>query len=314
MTTPKREKKVLNGWLNLYKPLEISSAQAVGRAKFLTQAAKMGHAGTLDPLADGVLPLALGEATKATALLMHATKTYHFTVRWGIATTTDDREGEVISEKPERPAKNNILQVCNDFMGNIEQVPPAFSALKVNGERAYDLARKGQHVVLKPRTVRIDSLVLAAEPERDSAQFRVVCGKGTYVRSLARDIALALGTVGHVATLTREAVGNFHINDAISLDFLEKSVHNPPALEEANAPHAWLRPIASVLDDILALECDAASIRRLRFGQSILAPTPCAAPDGQVAVLSGGEIAALCAVTQSDHGPVLKPNRIFNIE
>lgn len=309
MNAPKRPKIAINGWLNLYKPLEISSAQAVGKAKFLTKAAKMGHAGTLDPLADGVLPLALGEATKATCLLMNARKIYHFTIRWGIATSTDDREGEVTQTSPVRPSRMSIEAVLPRFIGQIEQMPPAYSALKINGKRAYELARAGEIVALQARPVSIHRLVLAAEPEADSAQFRVECGKGTYVRSLARDIALALGTVGHVSTLTREAVGSFTIENAISLDFLEKSVHNAPA-SDGVSDQAWLMPIASVLDDIPALELDAASVKRLRHGQTV---TVARSAIGQVAILHQNEMAALCEASESPAGFTLKPMRIFNM-
>lgn len=309
MPKEKRPRYPIHGWLNLYKPLEISSAQAVGKAKFLTQAQKMGHAGTLDPLADGVLPLALGEATKATSLLMNARKTYRFAIQWGESTTTDDREGQILRASPNRPSKAQIEAVLPGFTGIIEQMPPAYSALKINGERAYDLARAGREVVLQPRPVTIYHIELAAEPEADTAQFRVECGKGTYVRSLARDIALALGTVGHVVTLTREAVGPFTIRNAISLDFLEKSVHNAPALAGVSG-RAWLMPIASVLDDIPALELDAASVKRLRHGQTVSVPQ---AALGQVAILHRNEMAALCEATESLAGFTLKPTRIFNM-
>ena len=312
MEITKRQKIQINGWLNLYKPLEISSAQAVGKAKWLTCATKMGHAGTLDPLADGVLPLALGEATKATSLLMNARKTYHFTVKWGESTSTDDREGKVILIKNERPLKMDIVSVLNNFIGEINQIPPAYSALKIDGERAYALARAGQQPVMKARPITIHALAMVGEPERDSAQFRVECGKGTYVRSLARDIALALGTVGHVATLTREAVGQFTLENAISLDFLENSVHNASASSGGESSRTWLMPIVSVLDDILALELDEVSVKRLRHGQTVPAPQ-ITAPHGQVAVLLNGEMAALCEAHPAPAGFILKPSRIFNL-
>lgn len=307
----KRKKIALNGWLNLYKPLEISSAQAVGKAKFLTQAMKMGHAGTLDPLADGVLPLALGEATKATNLLMDARKTYRFSIEWGTATSTDDREGEVTATSQNRPEKAAIEAVLERFYGRIEQIPPAYSALKINGKRAYELARAGEEVQLKARPVMIHSLKLLGEPQENRAEFRVECGKGTYVRSLARDIAMALGTVGHVVSLTREAVGPFTLGNAISLDFLEKSVHNAPAPLESASFRAWLMPIASVLDDIPALELDVASVKRLRHGQTVSVPN---AALGQVAILHQNEMAALCLSEQTPMGFTLKPVRIFNME
>lgn len=308
----KRPKLAINGWLNLYKPLEISSAGAVAKAKWLTQAAKMGHAGTLDPLADGVLPLALGEATKATSLLMNARKTYRFTIRWGQATETDDREGAIIETSDKRPTSQEIQSVLGRFVGSIQQQPPAYSALKIKGKRACDLAREGKEVVLASRVVHIHTLTCIASNTADEAIFQVECGKGTYVRSLARDIAQALGTVGHVTTLTREAVGPFTLQNAISLDFLEKSVHNASASSGVLAPMAWLLPIVSVLDDILALECDEADVKRLRHGQTVKTQQ-ISAPMAQIAVLHNGEMVALCEAVETPSGFALKPSRIFNI-
>jgi tRNA pseudouridine55 synthase len=304
-------KKPLNGWLNLYKPLEISSAQAVGRAKRLTQATKMGHAGTLDPLADGVLPLALGEATKAVSFLMNARKTYRFTIRWGEATTTDDREGEVITTHDHRPQMSDIHAILPQFMGVISQVPPAYSALKVGGQRAYDLARSGADVTLAARNITIHRLELLGQSSSDFAEFLVECGKGTYVRSLARDIALKLGTCGHVAALTREAVGNFTLENAISLDFLEKIAHNPSAHVGDGHSRAWLLPIVSVLDDILALEMEGENLERLRHGQTVQVSANLV-HDASVAVLDRGEMAALCTAQRVGAGFNLSPKRIFN--
>jgi tRNA pseudouridine55 synthase len=308
---PSSPKKLLNGWLNLYKPLEISSAQAVGRAKRLTQAAKMGHAGTLDPLADGVLPLALGEATKAVSFLMNARKTYRFTIRWGEATTTDDREGEVITTHDHRPQTSDIHAILPQFMGTILQVPPAYSALKVGGQRAYDLARSGADVTLAARNITIHRLELLGQPSPDVAEFRVECGKGTYVRSLARDIALKLGTCGHVAALTREVVGRFTFENAISLDFLEKIAHNPSAYEGDSHSRPWLLPIVSVLDDILALEMTGENLKRLRHGQAVQVSADLV-HDASVVVLDHGEMAALCTAQRAGAGFNLSPKRIFN--
>lgn len=308
----KRAKLAINGWLNLYKPLEISSAGAVAKAKWLTQAAKMGHAGTLDPLADGVLPLALGEATKATSLLMNARKIYKFTIRWGVATETDDREGNIVATSDYRPEIKEIQAILSRFIGNVQQQPPAYSALKIKGKRACDLAREGKEVVLASRVVQIYSVACVSVISSEEAVFRVECGKGTYVRSLARDIAHALGTVGHVTTLTREAVGPFTLQNAISLDFLEKSVHNASAPSGVLAPVAWLLPIVSVLDDILALECDDADVKRLRHGQTVRTQQV-SAPMAQIAVLHNGGMAALCEAIETPSGFALKPSRIFNI-
>lgn len=308
----KRERKrkgvPLHGWLNFHKPLHMTSTQAVGIVKRLSQAQKVGHAGTLDPLASGVLPIALGDATKTVAMLMDAQKTYRFQVTFGAQTTTDDAEGEVIETSDVRPHAQQIEAILPQFHGVIEQIPPQYSALKIKGERAYDLARAGIEVQMKPREVRIDSLALVSMQSTDIVEFLVKCGKGTYVRSLARDMARALGTYGHVSSLVREAVGQFHLDNAISLDFLEKSVHIPPALTANNVLRpTWLQPIASVLGDILAIEVDGESVYRLRSGQSVI--TPKLVPYfGQVAAVHGGEIIALCEAEQA----TLKPFRVFN--
>lgn len=308
----KRERKrkgvPLHGWLNFHKPLHMTSTQAVGLVKRLSQAQKVGHAGTLDPLASGVLPIALGDATKTVPMLMDAQKTYRFQVTFGARTTTDDLEGEVIETSHVRPDAQLIMAVLPKFLGEIEQIPPAFSAIKIKGERAYDLARAGIDVQMKPREVRIDSFALVSMQSPDIAEFLVKCGKGTYVRSLARDMAQALGTCGHVSKLVREAVGQFHIDHAISLDFLEKSVHIPPALDASEGlRQSWLQPIASVLGDIPALEVDGESVYKLRSGQSVMMPK-LVPYYGQVAALHEGEIVALCMADKL----TLKPFRVFN--
>ena len=199
----------IHGWLIIDKPLGRSSAQVVAAVRRITGAAKAGHGGTLDPLATGVLPIALGEATKTVSYVMDGSKAYRFTLRFGEARTTDDREGAVTETSPARPTDAEIRAVLPRFTGLIEQVPPAFSALKVDGVRAYRLARAEEAVALAPRQVRIDRLELIARPDADTAEFLVRSGKGAYMRSLARDIARALGTVGHVAALRRTAVGPF---------------------------------------------------------------------------------------------------------
>lgn len=304
----KRKGLVLDGWLNLHKPLEMTSTQAVAIVKRLTRAQKLGHAGTLDPLATGVLPLAFGHATKTVPYMMGAKKIYRFHIAFGTSTTTDDKEGAVIAASDVRPDMEQIHTVLPQFIGDIEQMPPQFSALKIDGARAYDLARAGLTVTLKPRRVMIDSLQLVSMQSADIAEFIVTCGKGTYVRSLARDIAAALGTCGHVSLLERQAVGRFTIQDAISLDFLEKSVHIPPAsdVNEIERP-TWLHPIAFALGDIPALEVDGMSVTKLRQGQSVLMPA-LQPLSGDIAALYNGEIIALCKAEQR----TLKPFRVFN--
>jgi len=263
----KRRGRAVHGWLVLDKPLQMSSAQAVARVRRLLDAEKAGHGGTLDPLATGVLPVALGEATKTVAWTMEGAKTYRFTVRWGEARATDDAEGAVTGTSPVRPDAQAITGVLARFMGELLQRPPAYSALKVEGERAYDLARAGEAVTLEPRKVRINSLSLIAMPDTDHAEFEAIVGKGTYIRALARDIAEALGTVGHVAALRRTRVGPFQEAQAISLDNLATLVHSPRPLEH-------LLPVETALDDIPALAVTEAEADRLRCGQAVLPLRP----------------------------------------
>ena len=263
----KRRGRPVHGWLVLDKPLHMSSAQAVAKVRRLLDAQKAGHGGTLDPLATGVLPVALGEATKTVAWAMDGLKTYRFTVRWGETRTTDDAEGEVSATSPERPSAAAIAAVLPRFTGEILQRPPAFSALKLGGERAYDLARAGATVELEPRPARIERLSLIALPDPDHAEFEAVVGKGTYIRALARDIALALGTLGHVTALRRTRVGPFGEAEAISLENIASLVHSP-------RPFEHLLPVETALDDIPALAVTEAEADRLRCGQAVLPLRP----------------------------------------
>src|SRR5437016_11514285 len=213
----KREKRDVNGWLLLDKPVGMTSTHAVSVAKRLYQARRAGHAGTLDPLASGCLPIALGEATKTVPFVMDGRKTYQFTVRWGEERDTDDAEGRVIETQAKRPAEQEIRALLPRFTGTIAQVPPRFSAVKIEGERAYDLARNGEDVELEPRPVTIYRLVLVETPDADHALFEAECGKGAYVRGLARDMGRALACWGHVSALRRTAVGPFGEPDMTSL-------------------------------------------------------------------------------------------------
>ncbi|MGV6819653.1 MAG: tRNA pseudouridine(55) synthase TruB [Parvularcula sp.] len=206
----------IHGWLVLDKPYDLGSTEAVSKVRWLFDAQKAGHAGTLDPLATGLLPIAFGEATKTVPYVQDGVKTYRFVARWGLATTTDDREGEVVETSDNRPTREAILDILPQFTGEIEQQPPAFSAIKVDGARAYDLAREGEAVSLPKRLVRIDSLDLIEMKNPDEAVFEATTGKGTYIRALVRDLALALGTVGHVADLRRTRVGPFTEDMAVS--------------------------------------------------------------------------------------------------
>lgn len=251
----------LNGWIILDKPLEMTSTSAVNKVRYLLNANKAGHGGTLDPLATGILPIALGEATKTINHIQDGQKTYHFTVTWGQATDTDDAEGDVIETHDHRPVEKDIIAILPNFTGLIEQVPPKFSAIKINGERAYDLARAGKPVEMKSRSAMIYDIQLIKH-DNDTATFEVLCGKGTYMRSLARDIALKLGTVGHVTYLRRLKVGVFDENMSISLDDLEKRVQDAPA-------DTILHPVETALDDIPDLALTPAEAARLRNGQAI---------------------------------------------
>jgi tRNA pseudouridine55 synthase len=280
----------VNGWIILDKPLGLTSAQGVAAIKRLWRQAgfpkpKIGHGGTLDPLATGVLPIALGEATKLTGRMLNGDKAYAFTVRFGAATETEDAEGAVVATSDVRPSRAAIEAVLPRFTGPIEQRPPAYSALKVDGERAYARARAGETVVLPPRAVMIHALRLL-EADGETATFSVSCSKGTYVRSLARDIAEALGTVGHVVMLRRTKAGPFGLEGAISLDKLGEL-----AMEQRLI--AALLPLTAGLDDIPALAVNPGEAARLKSGQT-LAGRP--EPDGLVVAMLDAVPVALARV------------------
>jgi tRNA pseudouridine55 synthase len=243
------------------KPLGLSSFQVVARVRRALGTRKVGHGGTLDPLASGVLPIAVGEATKTVAYAMDGRKIYRFAVQWGEARNTDDAEGEVTGSSDVRPDRAAILAALPAFVGTIDQVPPAFSAIKIGGERAYKLARAGEAVEMVSRQVTVKRLELLEETP-DLARFEVECGKGLYVRALGRDLAKALGTLGYIAELRRTRVGPFGENTAISLDKLEALGHSAAASET-------LLPIETVLDDIPALALTATEGARLRQGQRV---------------------------------------------
>ena len=302
----RRRGTVINGWLIIDKPLGLTSTQVIGRARRLTDARKIGHGGTLDPLATGILPLALGEATKVLPYVVDSTKAYDFVVRWGEATETDDSEGAVIETSPVRPSVEDIRAALSGFEGDIEQVPPAYSAIKVDGARAYDLARQGEAVELKARTVTVHTLeMLTSETVAgrtigsDETGFRMMCGKGTYVRSLARDLARALGTCGHVVALRRTRVGPFDETTAISLDKLSELVHSAP-------PEKAVLPVETALDDIPALAITGGEAQRLRQGQAVQVPNK---REGVVCVMADD---ALIALGNLDRG-CLTPLRVFNL-
>ena len=287
----KRPRNTINGWINLNKPLHITSADAVNKVKWLLRPQKIGHAGTLDPLATGVLPLALGEGTKCINLLMDAKKTYEFAVTFGERRSTDDAEGEVLATSGHIPTEAQVKAVLGKFTGPILQLPPIYSALKLGGKRAYDLARAGEEVVLEPRPVTIHALEFLGFKAERVAEFRATVSKGTYIRSLGRDIAQEAGSEGYISRLHRAAVGPFTDSDAISLDFIEKSVHNAAPLGDIPG----LMPLHTALDDIPVLALDGRQLAQLRHGQRVTWPTPL--PDMPLlAVLDGEQLAALARV------------------
>jgi tRNA pseudouridine55 synthase len=258
----KKKGTPVHGWVVLDKPQGMTSTQAVGAVRRIFDAQKAGHAGTLDPMATGILAIALGEATKTVPYVQDAPKIYRFTARWGEARDSDDAEGAVTDTSPARPDREDIEALLPRFTGSLSQVPPAYSAIKVAGERAYDLARDGQEVVLEARPVEVYEARLL-EITDDTAEFEILCGKGTYVRSWVRDMALALGTLGHVCALRRTRLGGFAEKDATPLDQLTPFMHSPAAF-------AYLKPLSTALDGIPALAVSGSDTVRLRSGNSIL--------------------------------------------
>ena len=304
----KRPKHKINGWVILDKPLEVTSTQAVGAVRRAFSAAKAGHSGTLDPLASGILPIALGEATKTIPFVMDATKDYDFTIAWGAETTTDDREGDVTVTSDHRPDPADITAILPQFMGRIQQIPPAYSAIKLDGKRAYDLARQGEEVVIKPRDADIYALT-CHDSNADEAHFSVTTGKGVYVRSLARDIARALGAAGHIKTLRRCRVGPFSLDQSITLDFFR-------GIEDSADAFKALHPVLTALDDIPAVAISEEDATRLRRGQKIVInPDDLKidqhdeADDVVMTALCDGQLVAI--ITWRGH--TASPSRVFNL-
>ncbi len=304
----KREKHDVHGWVVLDKPVGMTSTHAVSVIKRLYKAKRAGHAGTLDPLASGCLPIALGEATKTVPFVMDGQKTYLFTVRWGEERDTDDAEGRVVAASPERPSVEAIRAILPRFIGTIAQVPPRFSAIKIAGERAYDIARDGEEVELEARPVEVDHLDIIETPGADHTVFAARCGKGTYVRALARDMGRLLGCHGHVSALRRAAVGPFTEPDMMTLEKLESLCHRAAAGEGSLADA--LMPVATALDDIPAVAVSRADAARLQRGQAVLmrgrdAPVF----SGTLYVTVSGQLIALAEV---DGGEIV-PKRVFNL-
>jgi tRNA pseudouridine55 synthase len=306
MGRARRKGRPIHGWLCLDKPPGMTSTEAVARVRRLTQALKVGHGGTLDPLATGVLPIALGEATKTVAYVMDGQKRYRFTARWGEARTTDDADGEVLTTSPARPSTAAIEAALPGFLGRLEQVPPQFAAVKVAGERAYDLARRGQTVELAARTIEIERLILLERPDPDHAVFDLVCGRGAYVRALVRDLGERLGCLGHVVALRRLQVGSFRDEAAITLETLERVVADDVL------PQALL-PVSAALGELPALTLTEPQAHRLCAGQTIrVAPglvVGKARDDATIRAMAAGQVVALARL----QGGELSPVRVFNL-
>ncbi len=301
----RRKGDKVDGWLVIDKPLGLSSAKAVNVVKQATKAQKVGHGGTLDPLASGILPIGLGEATKTMPYIVDASKEYAFTIRFGESTDSDDLEGAITNSGGRIPDEAEITAILPQFTGDIEQVPPAYSAVKVDGKRAYKLARSGEEVVLSAKTVQIHGLKATFfDLANREVTFHVECGKGTYVRSLARDMALALGTYGHVSMLRRLRVGPFGEKQAISLEKLEELGHSAPAA-------SYVLPITTALDDIPAFAINGTDAALIKQGRGI---SMAAAKQGTIVLLAGDipvAIAQADKIGRSDFA--VRPLRVFNM-
>jgi tRNA pseudouridine55 synthase len=303
----RRKGNDINGWLILDKPQGLTSNQALGRLKRLYNPKKAGHAGTLDPLATGVLPIAFGEATKTVAHVVDCEKTYDFTIRWGVETDSDDAEGQPVRTSDERPSREAIEAALPAFIGDIMQVPPCYSAIKVDGERAYDLARDGDIVELTPRPVSVYELEIEEAISPELTRLICACGKGTYVRSIARDLGRALGCYGHIAALRRTSVGPFDEENAISLEKLEQFGNSTDGY---SALMSAVLPVETALDGIPALAISGDDAARLKRGQSILIR------GGNAPILKGPIYATsrgvLVAIGEVERGE-MHPIRVFNI-
>ena len=295
----KKIRNDINGWLVVDKPVSMGSTDVVRELKHLLHPMKIGHGGTLDPFASGVLPIAFGKATRTVSYAMDGLKTYEFIIHFGVQTATDDLEGEVIATNENRPSVEQIESALPKFIGDIDQMPPAYSALKVNGKRAYDLIRKGIQPDLKSRKIHVESLLLTEVINADEMRFEVVCGKGTYVRSLGRDIASAVGCLGHLSYLRRTACGVFTVKDAFSLDKIKDLCYKNELISR-------LYSIQTVLSDILELALTEEQARFLSFGQTLKAPDGVKQGMTYKATLNG----LLVAFVVVD-GDLIRPTKVF---
>ena len=307
----RRKGDAVSGWICLDKPYDLTSTHAVSRVRRAFNAQKAGHAGTLDPLATGILPIALGEATKTVPYLVDADKAYRFTIAWGRTTATYDREGDTTAQSDVRPSPAQVEAALPAFVGEISQVPPAYSAIKVDGERAYDLARAGETVELAARLVTIHSARVADVPDPDHITLEIACGKGTYVRAIARDLAEMLNACGHVSALRRTRVGCFTEQSAVTLEFLEDLGHKARQSE-------LLLPVETALDDIPELAVTAEDAFRLKQGRAIvLVPRQVESVKARlkpgsrtVSAMAGGSVVALCEMRAGR----LEPSRVFHLD
>ena len=302
----------ISGWIILDKQSGVTSRQLVSKISKTLKIKKIGHGGTLDPLATGILPIALGEATKLISFVQNKKKKYSFTIKWGEATDTDDTEGKIVKKSDFRPNKEEIQNALFSFIGKINQKPPNFSAIKVNGKRSYNLARKNISIIHKPRLIEVYEFKLKKIVNIDFAEFEVICGKGTYVRSLVRDLSEKLNTRGHVTKLRRHVVGNFNEKDTIFIDFFKEIIHSPTFLKK-------IKPIEKVLDDIPALfltETEAMKLRQgqkirlnsLKFNNNFITEYPDYQKFEKIYTVSDKKIVALIEI---DDG-LVKPKRIIN--
>ncbi len=292
----------VDGWLVVDKPAGVGSTQVVGKARWALGARKAGHAGTLDPLATGVLAVAFGEATKTIPYVMDSLKAYRFTVRWGIATDTDDADGTAVATSDARPDAAAIRAALPAFEGEILQRPPAYSAVRIEGERAYDLARAGAAPEIAERPIWVESLTLIATPDADHAELEMVCGKGGYVRSVARDLGQRLGCLGHVSALRRIWAGPFEESDAVAFEAIEP-------LRDEGALEARLLPVSAGLDAIPALAVNAAAAATLRQGR----PTPVPGGDLDYGDEAWAEHAGAPVAIGVYKAGLLHPNRVLNL-
>jgi tRNA pseudouridine55 synthase len=295
-----RKGKDISGWLVVDKPQGITSTAVVNKVRWAMGAQKAGHAGTLDPAATGVLAIALGEATKTVPFVTDALKCYRFTVRFGQATNTDDAEGEIIAESTLRPTDAEITNALKPFEGDILQTPPQFSAVKIDGERAYVRARDGEEMDLAPRPLWVESLTLLARPDADHAELEMVCGKGGYVRAIARDLGRALGCQAHVLSLRRLWSGAFDARDGVTMARIEELAHT-------DALAALLRPLEDGLSDLPEVRCTPEAAARLRNGN----PAPVIASEADYGETAWASLGGRAVAVGTYRAGELHPSRVF---